>query len=166
MRSSVYLCMSIHRRRTLLLTLLESGLACTQDEIAEALAQSGQLVTQATVSRDLAALGAVRGPDGYQLVSTISAQPAKSSAKSSGKSELNELISNHAIYAKLAHAMVVIRTAPGHAQMLAGAFDRWPLEGVIGSVAGDDTIFLATSSPKSATQVLAALERIIDGTQS
>lgn len=154
--------MTIHRRRTLLLKLLESGLACTQDEIAEALAQSGQLVTQATVSRDLAALGAVRGPDGYQLVSTMSAQPTKSTSKN----ELSDLVSTHAIYAKLAHAMVVIRTAPGHAQMLAGAFDRWPLDGVIGSVAGDDTIFLATSSPKSASQVLALLEHFIDGTQS
>ena len=63
------------------------------------------------------------------------------------------LVRTHAFTIELAHNIVVIKTAPGHAQLLAVGFDRKPPKGIMGCLAGDDTIFLATQSPKTAKQV-------------
>lgn len=77
--------------------------------------------------------------------------------------ELHGVVRRHVVSAVVAHAMVVVRTAPGHAQMVASAFDRWPPSGVAGSVAGDDTIFLATTSPKIAERVAKELNHAMHG---
>jgi transcriptional regulator of arginine metabolism len=143
----------------LMVDLLRKGPVSSQEELAEALARAGEPVTQATVSRDLAAIGAVRGPDGYR-VPEVFAEPIRVGG---GEHEVAGMIRRHAVSVMVAHAMVVIKTAPGHAQMVATAFDRWPPEGVAGTVAGDDTIFLATLSPRTAERVTRELTEAMRG---
>jgi transcriptional regulator of arginine metabolism len=151
--------MSRDRRRMLMVDLLRKGPVWSQEELAETLARSGERVTQATVSRDLAAIGAVRGPDGYRLSESLG-EPMGAGGR---EDELHGVVRRHVVSAVVAHAMVVVRTAPGHAQMVASAFDRWPPSGVAGSVAGDDTIFLATTSPKIAERVAKELNHAMHG---
>lgn len=143
----------------LMVDLLRKGPVPSQEELAEALARAGEPVTQATVSRDLAAIGAVRGPDGYRVPDAFS-EPVRPGG---GEHEVAGMIRRHAVSVVAANAMVIIKTAPGHAQMVATAFDRWPPEGVAGTVAGDDTIFLATMSPRSAERVTRELNAAMLG---
>lgn len=145
----------------LMVDLLRKGPVWSQEEIGEALARGGERVTQATVSRDLAAIGAVRGAEGYMLPEAVlGAVPV---AVVSGETELAGIVRRHVVSAVVAHSLVVVRTAPGHAQMVASGFDRWPPEGVAGTVAGDDTIFLATTGPRVAERVAGELNGAIRG---
>ncbi len=151
--------MAIERRRALITKMLTSGIARTQEEIVEELAHAGEKATQATISRDLASLGAVRGPRGYQIFEPGSRPGAAraGNAAPTQDSEQARLVRAHALSIGIAHSIVVIKTAPGHAQLLASAFDRSPPGGVAGCVGGDDTIFLATTSPGAARSVARAL---------
>ncbi len=143
----------------LMVDVLRKGPVASQEDLASVLARFGERVTQATVSRDLAAIGAVRGPDGYRLPEAmLGAAP-----RDGGEDEVRGMVRRHAVSVAAAHALVVVRTAPGHAQMLATAFDRWPPEGVAGTVAGDDTIFLATSGPKVAERLAQELGAAMHG---
>jgi len=154
--------MSRDRRRMLMVDLLRKGPVWSQEELAATLARSGERVTQATVSRDLAAIGAVRGPEGYRLPESLG-EPVSATGVGGRQEELHGVVRRHVVSAVVAHAMVVVRTAPGHAQMVASAFDRWPPEGVAGTVAGDDTIFLATIAPKVAERIAKELTHAMHG---
>lgn len=141
----------IQRRRTLITQILETHGSHTQEQIVNELADLGIKATQATVSRDLSALGAIRGPDGYRL----GGAPHEPDAVSAS---LSSLLRSHALKIEPANSIVVIKTAPGHAQLLAVGFDRSPPTGIVGCLAGDDTIFLATTSPKTATTIIKMLK--------
>jgi transcriptional regulator of arginine metabolism len=145
----------------LMVDLLRKGPVQSQEDLAGALSRWGESVTQATVSRDLAAIGAVRGPDGYRLPEAL-IDPARVNGGDSA-SEVAGMVRRHAVSVVAAHAMVVVKTAPGHAQMVATAFDRWPPKGVAGTLAGDDTIFLATTGPKVAERVARELNLAMGG---
>ncbi len=143
----------------LLAELLRSGAATNQEALAQALANAGEPASQGTVSRDLAAIGAVRGPAGYQL-------PRLTAANGVGVASANELaavVRRHVVSIEPAHATVVIGTAPGHASIVGAAIDRRPPDGVVGTVAGDDTIFLAARSPDIAASVAEDLRTMRDG---
>lgn len=144
----------------LMVDLLRRGGLQSQEQLVVALAHAGEPVTQATVSRDLAAIGAVRGPDGYRLPEVLG-DPVR--AGGDGADEVQGMVRRHAVSVVAASSVVVIKTAPGHAQMVATAFDRWPPEGVAGTVAGDDTIFLAAMSPDTAQRVAVELSEAMFG---
>lgn len=144
----------------LMVDLLRRGGLQSQEQLAAALARAGEPVTQATVSRDLAAIGAVRGPEGYRLPELL-LDPQRGGLD--GAEEVRGMVRRHAVSVVAAHSVVVIKTAPGHAQMVATAFDRWPPEGVAGTVAGDDTIFLAAMSPRAAERAARELSEAMFG---
>lgn len=141
------------RRRQLIEQRLRSGPASSQEEIARVLRSHGIRTTQATISRDLVALGALKGPHGYVLLDDASRLDDPSHA---GERALAE----HALSVVPADSLVVIRTSPGHANILGVAIDRRPPEGVVGCIAGDDTLFLATTSRTAAQRIAARLARI------
>ncbi len=123
------------------------------------LAERGVEVTQATVSRDLAAIGAIRGPQGYAL-------PGEGALLSvTSETELESTLRRHVVRIEVADALVVIRTAPGHAGLLGAAIDRRSPKGVVGTIAGDDTLFLATPSRSVAAKVVAFLESAVESTE-
>ncbi len=115
----------------------------SQTELAELLADSGITVTQATLSRDLEELGAVkvRGTDGggsAYLLPEEGRPPMRPAEQAPARLQrlLRELLTGADFSANLA----VLRTPPGAAQFLASALDRSGLPEVVGTIAGDDTI--------------------------
>lgn len=115
------------RRRALAEIIAEHGTA-SQQELARRLKAAGHCATQATVSRDLEALGAVRGRSGYRI------------ERSDG---LVAILDQWRLSADAAGPLVVIRTRPGSAHVVAAAIDSAGLPEVAGTIAGDDTVFIA-----------------------
>jgi transcriptional regulator of arginine metabolism len=122
------------RRRRAVARLIRSRPIATQEELLEALRADGFEATQATLSRDLARLGArrVSSPDGarYELAEED---------RRDGLSALAGLVASVACNG----ALVVVRTHPGSAPAVARAVDLARLPDVLGTIAGDDTIFIA-----------------------
>ena len=115
----------------------------TQQELAAALRERGFRTTQATISRDVAELGLIKVPrDG---TSAYALPPRLVEAETSGEDRLRRLLADLPLEVREAGLLLVLRTLPGSAHPIAAALDRarWPE--VAGSVAGDDTVFVATS---------------------
>ena len=129
----------------------------TQQEIATALRERGYHVTQATISRDVAELGLVKvARDGAHVY----ALPARlAEADPTGEDRVRSLLRDLPIEVGESGTLVVLRTLPGSAHPLAAAVDRarWP--GVVGSVSGDDTVFIACRDVAARRRVMA---RIVD----
>lgn len=125
----------------------------SQTELADLLAQAGVSVTQATLSRDLVELDAVkvRVASGA-LVYAVPAEGGDRTPRAGGESaasggRLARLLGDLLVSADASANMVVLRTPPGAAQFLASAFDRADLVGVLGTVAGDDTVLVVSRAP-------------------
>lgn len=149
--------MSAPRRRHLIERILRREGASSQESLALALAGEGFRVTQATISRDLGAIGAVKTRSGYRLAEDLASPEA-----SDAESRLRQAIREHAREITPAGTLVVIRTAPGHSGVVADALDRAAPPGVVGTIAGDDTIFIATASVHAASKLGARLNGNFD----
>ena len=130
-------------RRTQIVDLLRNGEVETQDDLRRKLAHRGIHVTQATVSRDIEELGLVKTRTGYRLPDAVdprvSLQPTLAIV-------LKEFLTE----ARSAANLVVVKTRPGNAHSVAAALDANPWEEVVGTIAGDDTIFIATPTSHQA----------------
>jgi transcriptional regulator of arginine metabolism len=116
----------------------------SQEELADRLAQRGLRVAQATLSRDLDELGAVRlrGADG-SLVYALTR-----SAADPGPGRLDRVAGELLLSAEASANLVVLRTPPGASNFLASAIDRAGLAEILGTVAGDDTIIVIARDPR------------------
>ncbi|MEZ6235190.1 MAG: hypothetical protein R3B68_13460 [Phycisphaerales bacterium] len=140
-------------RHARILRLLGKGPVPSHEALRQLLAQQGVEATQATISRDLRELGAVKSPAGY----TLSAQHAPAAPLDAALPAYGAHAAVRAFVTSVGHSplMVVLHTAPAHASLVAAELDRDPPEGVLGTIAGDDTIFIACRS-EQATRRLAA----------
>jgi transcriptional regulator of arginine metabolism len=125
----------------------------SQGELAAMLAEQGVVVTQATLSRDLLELDAVkvRAASGA-LVYAVPAEggdrrPAAPGETASGQARLARLCAELLVSAEASANLVVLRTPPGAAQYLASAFDKAELHEVLGTIAGDDTVLVIGRDP-------------------
>lgn len=150
-------------RRARIVELLEHHAVPSQARLAELLADEGTVVTQATLSRDLDEIGAVKvpGPDGV-LVYAVPAEggdpsPVAAVADEVAVARLARVAAEVLVTADSSANLVVLRTPPGGAQYLASAIDHTVLPAVIGTVAGDDTVLLVTRDPDGGAQVAAAM---------
>ena len=136
-------------RRRDLMRLLRAGRARSQLEIVDALRAAGHNVTQTTVSRDLRAIGAIksRSEDGVRYVLSEDDRRAN---RDFNQRTLRRTVAEFALEIRAASSLVVVLTAPGHAAIVARAVDFSGMPEVVGSVAGDDTIFVATPGPRHA----------------
>lgn len=127
----------------------------SQSELAELLAAEGIETTQATLSRDLEELGAVklRGADGGPAIYVIPEDGSPVKAVEGGTDRLSRLLSELLISADQSGNIAVLRTPPGAAHFLASAIDRSALHDVIGTIAGDDTIFIVAREPLTGAQL-------------
>lgn len=142
------------RRRRLVERLINQGGVASQEELRERLAQQGVEVAQATLSRDLRDLGVVKGPDGYTL-------PGRAAAGSPGAArEFDHAIATNVLSAGPATSLVVLRTRPAHAPTLAAAIDAAGHPGVVGTLAGDDAVFVALRDPSHSAAFLAAVRTL------
>jgi transcriptional regulator of arginine metabolism len=146
-------------RHARLVELLEQRSVHSQGELARLLAADGIRVTQATLSRDLDELGAVkvRGPEGA-LVYAVPRDPAprRTAGDLGTDARLAHLLEELLVSAEPTGGLVVLRTPPGGAHLLGSALDRSGLAEVAGTVAGDDTILLVCREPGSGTGLDAA----------
>ena len=145
-------------RHHMIRSLLADGPVPSQDELRRALAAEGVEVTQGTLSRDLRNLGVVKGPQGYTLPGEPAFSPPAPTAPN--ESALQATVRQNTVSVETAGNLVVIRTGPGHAQVLGLALDAdrgKSLEGLVGTVAGDDTVFIAVRTEKQADSVASRL---------
>jgi transcriptional regulator of arginine metabolism len=135
------------QRHRKIVELVRAGHVLNQEQLRSLLARDGVEVNQSTLSRDIRELELVKGARGYQLASPESAAVPPSARK------IESALPAYLQQAVPAQNLVVLKTGPGHAQALAVALDRVPLDGVVGSVAGDDTILLVTPDSETARRV-------------
>jgi transcriptional regulator of arginine metabolism len=130
----------------------------TQQELAVALRERGFRTTQATISRDVAELGLVKeGRQGTQAY----ALPARLlEAESSGEERLKVLLRDLPVELRESGLLLVMRTLPGSAHPIAAALDRTRWPEVVGSIAGDDTLFVAFSDRAALQRVKHRLQRM------
>jgi transcriptional regulator of arginine metabolism len=136
------------RRRSRLAELLEGGLEATQEEIVERLRADGFRATQATISRDLDDVGAVRRHENGRIIYGL--PDRNGPPEGFGKRVLGELVRS----AVASGNLVVIRTYPGMAPTVAAVLDSSGLLGLLGTIAGDDTVF-AVGDDMTSGKVLA-----------
>jgi transcriptional regulator of arginine metabolism len=130
-------------RHARIVELIRNHAIRSQTELAELLAGEGVQVTQATLSRDLEELGAVKVSGAY-LIPEDGKRPLREAEQAPARLVrlLRELLTGTDISGNL----LVLRTPPGAAQFLASALDRSGLPEVVGTIAGDDTILVVARS--------------------
>ena len=135
----------------------------SQEDLAGRLAAVGVHVTQATLSRDLVELGAVRlrAPDGG-LVYSLQGSTAALGALADPSARLARVAAELLVTAEASANLVVVRTPAGAAQLLASAIDHagWP--SVLGTVGGDDTVLVISREPDGGAEVARALLRLAE----
>lgn len=141
------------RRRAEIRQLIASRRVATQEELRALLAERGHDVTQATLSRDLAQLGARRaaqpgGGTAYELPDAVPRVTAPLIQ------DLVRTIDDNG-------TLVVVHTTPGAAQVVAGMLDRARVPEVLGTIAGDDAIFIAPARGVSTSRVLRKLRELV-----
>jgi transcriptional regulator of arginine metabolism len=133
-------------RRTQIVDLLRSKEVETQEDLRRKLAHRGIHVTQATVSRDIEELGLVKTRTGYRLPDAVdpmaSLQPTLAIV-------LKEFLTE----TRQAANLVIVKTRPGNAHSVAVALDANPWQEVVGTIAGDDTVFIATANSHHAEMI-------------
>ncbi|MGH8981712.1 MAG: arginine repressor [Acidimicrobiales bacterium] len=140
-----------HQRQHRIAQLLERHMVGSQGQLVELLAAEGVEATQTTVSRDLDDLGAVKvrvagGETAYALPELPTQQIAP-------VDHLRRVLGEWAVEIACSQNLVILRTPPGCAHVVASALDRSALEGVAGTVAGDDTLLVVVAEERSARQV-------------
>ncbi|MBL8759779.1 MAG: hypothetical protein JNL50_00610 [Phycisphaerae bacterium] len=143
------------RRHLVVRRLLQRGGVASQDELQRLLHDHAIEITQATLSRDLRELGVLKGPGGYVLP-----ESGAPSAAEAGAATL--VLRSYLRDAVPAGTLVVAKTGPGQAPALALEFDRGAWPEIVGTIAGDDTVFLATESIAAAR---ALASKLIGGTR-
>jgi transcriptional regulator of arginine metabolism len=142
------------RRREEIVTAVREQAIHSQDELLHALRRRGFKITQPTLSRDIAALGLIKTPSGYVVPGDLAPVTSIASWPDRFESAVREFVSS----AVAAQNLVVIKTIVAAAQPVASAIDGGELDGVLGTIGGDDTIFVAMTDDGAAQ----ALERRIN----
>jgi transcriptional regulator of arginine metabolism len=145
-------------RRRAIRRILMTRHITRQSDLVEQLEAEGFQVTQATVSRDLAEMGALKkrstdGLFGYTL-------PEEPTPLDGSNEAVSKVLAQFAQTIISTGSLVVIKTPPGAAQVVAGAVDGAVLTGVLGTVAGDDTLLVVVDEQIGGWRVAKELERI------
>jgi len=139
------------KRHLKILELISTRPVRTQEELADALTALGWDVTQSSVSRDIAALRLVKVDGAYRR------PPLRAPRKDPDEQRVGEGVLT---METAGDALVVLHTPPGEANHVAVALDRLAWPDVIGTIAGDDTIFLAVKDPRAQRRVLQEVRKL------
>jgi len=139
------------QRQHLIAKIIEREMVQNQAQVVELLAAEGVLATQATVSRDLDDLGAikVRVPGGESAY----AIPALPKEQIAPEEHLRRVFGDWVVEVAYSGNLVVLRTPPGSAHVVASALDRAGLSEILGTVAGDDTLLVIVAADAGAADV-------------
>ena len=144
-------------RHTRILEIINDHVIETQDDLIAKLKESGYNVTQATVSRDIKQLGLIKTAikdGGYKYTSS-------KNENSGNENKLKNIMRETAVNAQNAQNIVVVKTFPGMANAAAAALDALAEEAIVGSIAGDDTIFIVVHSNEEASEFTNYIREII-----
>ena len=134
--------MSKNYRHGQILKLIRSKEIYTQEELAQELKACGIVAKQVTLSRDLRELRLVKTQNGYQELGGAEALP-----------QLASLVGNTLRDTRIAQNLLVLKTDPGHASVIALALDEEDWPEVVGTIAGDDTVLVIATDNVTAEQV-------------
>lgn len=141
--------MKKYARQSKILELIESNEIETQEELADCLKKLGIDVTQATVSRDIRELRLVK----------VLAKSGKYKYAAMGQNlegttdRLIKIFKNSIVSVEIAGHLLVIKTLPGAAQISGSAIDSLNIDEIVGTIAGDDTIFIAVSDEDKVVEI-------------
>jgi transcriptional regulator of arginine metabolism len=138
-------------RRNAILRILRGGRVRKQDELVALLKREGYSVTQSSVSRDLRGLGVLKASEGYVL-------PAEDPEPAAGNfARLAEFVRE---VRRAGASITVVKTATGAAQSVALGIDKagWPE--VVGTISGDDTVFIATENARAQGALIGRLHSV------
>src|SRR5436190_16422316 len=131
--------------------LLAGNAVTSQGQLVQLLTKDGVVATQATVSRDLDELGAIKvraaGGD------SVYAIPDLPKEQRTPEDHLRRVLGDWVVEVAHSHNLVVLRTPPGSAHVVASAIDRAGLPSIVGTVAGDDTIMVVVAERSSGAKV-------------
>ena len=152
-----------NKRQDKILELIGKYDVETQEELAELLRQSGFVTTQATVSRDIKELRLVKVSTGASgsAKSKYAANSLRNEIDSRLTDKFKNILSEMVIKINYAGNMVVLKTYSGMAQAACAAIDSLEIPDIVGSLAGDDTIFLVMTTENDAADFVKKLARSI-----
>jgi len=146
------------QRQHRIMRLLETQPVTSQSHLVELLAADGVEATQATVSRDLEEVGALKvrvaGGD------TVYAIPELSKDRVVPEEQLRRVLADWVVEIGRSGDLVVLRTPPGSAHVVASALDRAAVPGVVGTVAGDDTLLVVAAERVGGERVAKRLQAL------
>jgi transcriptional regulator of arginine metabolism len=144
-----------HRRQQAIVRLIGQQSVSNQPRLLELLAREGVRTTQATVSRDLDELGVIkiRAAGGQ----TVYALPAIETERIAPSEQLRRVLGEWVADVAVSGNIVVVRTPPGCAHVVASALDRSAITGLLGTVAGDDTLMCVAAAGVSGDELAAEL---------
>lgn len=151
---------SKQERHKIIKEVVGKGKVSSQEELAEILENNGIQVAQATLSRDIRDLGITKRHDGdgyYYSLPGVSSRP-------SGRRFPASFVNVSSI--EFTGQLAVLKTMPGHANMIAAWIDSVSLPEVAGTIAGDDTIMLAIREGVSREELLRSLGKLFSGLES
>ena len=150
--------MTKSQRQHVLARLLGQQAVSSQAQLVDLLAAEGIVATQATVSRDLEDVGAVKVRDSSG--DSVYAIPEYPIERVAPPDHLRRVLGEWVVEVTASHNLVVLRTPPGSAHVVGSAVDRASLDGVIGTVAGDDTLFVVAAATTTGDEVAATLRAL------
>jgi transcriptional regulator of arginine metabolism len=150
------------QRHNAIRDLLSSSLVTNQDDLRRKLRRRGFAVTQATLSRDIHELRLSKGPGGYSLPNGNGSNGQATTAEDDAPPSVEEMIESFGMRVRQAMNQVVVGTVMGGAQPFAASLDHagWP--GVVGTIAGDDTVLIICPDVRHATEVETRIRKLLE----
>lgn len=144
-------------RLSLILDIIGSRVISTQEELQDALAEKGCVITQATVSRDIKELSLTKGKDSNGVYRYLA--PARTAGKE--PAYLN-VFQSSCLSVEYAVNDVVIKCHTGMANAACAVLDQMPLPGIVGTLAGDDTVLIITRNESAAELIAGQIRTVLN----
>lgn len=153
--------MTISNRRNRIKEIITTKVICKQEELAKVLNEEGYSVTQATVSRDIKELGLIKVKDSETKKSKYSLPKPKPAHEVTDEKVIT-LLKTFIISVESAKNLIVIKTLTGNGSACGMAIDKLMPEGVVGSIAGDDTLLIVTHDDETANSVVDYIKELVE----
>ena len=147
------------QRQHLVRELLAAHEVASQSQLVDLLAERSVVVTQATVCRDLDEMGVAKMRTAGR---TVYAVPESDSPQALPANTLRRVFGDWVLDVRWSDNLVVLRTPPGSAHVVASAIDRSDLDGVIGTIAGDDTLLMVADTQTGGAAVAGHCRELAD----
>ena len=143
-------------RQALILELLEQNLVSSQMQLSELLKNKGVEITQGTLSRDLDELGAkkIRPDSGRAFYTVGNTEETLAPTTVGTREKLRKMLDDLLVSSDHSGNIAVLRTPPGAAAFLASFIDRVSMDEVVGTIAGDDTVFVLARDPLTGKELV------------